>query len=77
MNSEISTKVSCFDFKQQFLSIFYDENIINPKNLVFKNELDEDPDFDSDELKHYHDTEWYKSASLSLYIMVKNASCEV
>ena len=60
MESEITTKVSCFDFKQQLLSILRDDNIINPKNLVFKNEPGEDCDFTSDKLKHIHDTEWYK-----------------
>ena len=62
MDSEITTKVSCFDFKQQLLSILHDDNIMNPKNLVFKNEPGEDPDFNTDQLKHIHDAEWYKSA---------------
>ena len=39
-----------------------DDNIMNPKNLVFKNEPGEDPDFNTDQLKHIHDAEWYKSA---------------
>ena len=55
MGSEITTKVSCFDFKQQLLSTLCDDNIMNLKNLVFKNEPDEDPDFTSDKLKHIHD----------------------
>ena len=58
MDTEITTKVSCFDFKQQLLSILRDDNIMNPNNLVFKNEPGEDPDFSSDILKHIHDTEW-------------------
>ena len=62
IDSEITTKVSCFDFKQQLLSILRDDNIMNPKNLVFKNEPGEDPDFNTDQLKHIHDAEWYKSA---------------
>ena len=62
MENEISTKVSCFDFKQQLLSILRDEDIMNLKNLVFKNEPEEEPDFDSDKLQHIHDAEWYKSA---------------
>ena len=62
MDSEITTKVSCFDFKQQLLSILRDDNIMNPKNLVFKNEPSEDPDFSGDKLMHIHDAEWYKSA---------------
>ena len=62
MDTEITTKVSCFDFKQQLLSILRDDNIMNPNNLVFKNEPGEDPDFSSDKLKHIHDAEWYKSA---------------
>ena len=45
MDSEITTKVSCFDFKQQLLSILRDDNIMNPKNLVSKNEPGKDPDF--------------------------------
>ena len=63
MNSEITTKVSCFDFKQQLLSILYDDNIMNPKNLGFKNEPVEDPDFNTDQRKHIHDTERYMSAN--------------
>ena len=35
---------------------------MNPKNLVFKNDPGEDPDFNTDQLKHVHDTEWYKLA---------------
>ena len=62
MDSEITTKVSCFDFKQQLLSILRDDNIMNPKNVVFKNEPGEDPDFSGDTLMHIHDAEWYKSA---------------
>ena len=35
MDSEITTKVSCFYFKQQMLSILHDDNIMNSKNLIF------------------------------------------
>ena len=62
MDSEITAKVLCFDFKQQLLSILRDDNIRNPKNLVFKNDPGEDPNFNTDQLKHIHDAEWYKSA---------------
>ena len=62
MDSKITTKVSCFDFKQQLLSILHYDNIINPMNLVFKTEPGEDPDFSTDKLKHIHDAEWCKSA---------------
>ena len=34
-----------------------DDNIMNPKNLVFKDEPGEDPDFNSDKLKHIHNAE--------------------
>ena len=39
-----------------------DDNIMNTKNLVFKNESGEDPDFNTDQLIHILDAEWYKSA---------------
>ena len=51
MDCEITTKVSCFDFKQQFLSMLHDDNIMNPKNHVFKNEPDKNPDFNTDQQK--------------------------
>ena len=44
------------------LSILHDDHIMNPKNLVIKNDPGKDPDFNSDKLKHIHDAEWYKSA---------------
>ena len=62
IDSEITTKVSCFDFKQQLLSVLRDDNIMNPKILVLKNKSGEEPDITSDKLKHIHDAEWYKSA---------------
>ena len=77
MENEITTNVSCFDFKQQLLSMICDEDIMNPKNLVFKNEPGEEPDFDSDKLQHIHDAEWYKSAYQyynDKYDMIKIAS---
>ena len=62
MDSEITTKLSCFDFKQQLLLILLDDNIMNPKNLVFKNEPGDNPDFGDDKLNHIHDAECYMSA---------------
>ena len=62
MNSESITKVSCFDFKQQLLSILCDDNIMNPKNLVFNNKPSKGPHFTSDKLKHIRNADWYKSA---------------
>ena len=59
MDSEITKKVSCYDFKEQLLSILRDDNIMNPKNLVFKS--GDDPDFGGDQLKDIHDVEWYKA----------------
>ena len=44
-----------------------DDNFMNPKNLVFKNESVEDPDFTSDKLKQVHNTERYKSAYIDKY----------
>ena len=38
IDSEITTKVSCFDFKQQLLLTLSDDNIMSPKNLVYKKE---------------------------------------
>ena len=35
---------------------------MNKKNLIFKNEPGEVPNFTSDNLKHIHDAEQYKSA---------------
>ena len=61
-DSDITTKVSSFYFKQQLPSILRNDKIIYPKNLVFKNEPGDDCDFSSDKLKHIHDTKWYKSA---------------
>ena len=62
MDNKITAKVSCFVFKQQLQSILRDDNIMNPKNLVFKNEPGEDPKFNPDKLKYIHDAECYKSA---------------
>ena len=62
MDGMITTKVSCLDFKQQLLSILCNDDITNLKNLVFKNEPGQDPDFNTDQLNYIHDTEWYKSA---------------
>ena len=62
MESEVTAKETCFDFKQVLPSILCDDDIMNPKNIVFKYEPGEDPDFTSDKLKHIHDAEWYKSA---------------
>ena len=39
-----------------------DDNIMNPKNLAFKNDSGKDPDFHSDKLKNIHDNEWHKLA---------------
>ena len=62
IENDITTKETYYDFKQQLLSILRDDNIMNPKNLVFKNEPVQDPEFGLDELKLIHDTEWYKLA---------------
>ena len=62
MDSEITTIVSYFDCKQQLLAILRDDNIMNPKNLVFKNKPGENPDFTRDKLKHINDAKKYKSA---------------
>ena len=63
MENEITSKVTCFDFKQQLLSMLPDEeDIIKSKNLVLKNDPGEEPDFDNEKLQHIHDAEWYKSA---------------
>ena len=57
---QITTRVSCFDFKQQLLSISRDE-YHESKESCIKNEPGKDPDFGSDKLKHIHDVEWYRS----------------
>ena len=62
MDSKVTTKVSCFVFKRQLLSILCDGNTMNPKNLVFKNKPGKYADFTSAKLKHGCDDEWYKSA---------------
>ena len=51
-------KHNIFNSNEQLLSIMRDENIMNPKTLVFKNKLGEDPDFGSDKLKYIHGAEW-------------------
>ena len=63
MEGEITIKVSYLDIKQQLLSILCDDNIVNPTNIVFKNEPDEGFDFSIDKLKHIYVAQWYKSAS--------------
>ena len=62
IDGKITKKVSLFDCKQQLLSILCDDNIMNPKNLVFKNEPGEDPDFSSEKLKHIHNPGQHKLA---------------
>ena len=47
MDSEITTKILCFSFKQQVLSFLSDDNIMNPKNPLFKKEPGENPDFNT------------------------------
>ena len=61
MDREITTKVSCFYFKQPLLSILHEDNIMNPQYLVFKNKIYKYIDFGRDKLKHNHDAKWYKS----------------
>ena len=62
MDSEINTKGSYIDFKLQVLSLLRDDNIMNPKNVVFKIKPGKDSNFGSNKLKHIHDAEWYKLA---------------
>ena len=62
MDSKITTEKSCFDFKQQLLSMLFVDNIKNPKNHIFKNELDEDPDYYTEKIKYFCRFEWYNLA---------------
>ena len=61
-NQHYNVYVSCFDFKEQLLSLLRDEELMDPKNLCLDgHNPGVEPIFDQDYISEINHGEWYKS----------------